>query len=274
MNRLFVRECIRRFLEEDVGRGDITTEAIPLTGSARAVIVAKEEGVLAGAPFVRELFSLLGGVEVRVLKGEGERFRAGDVLIELEGSPDSILTGERVSLNLLQSLSGIATLTRRFVELLEGTGIRLLDTRKTTPGYRYFEKYAVRVGGGTNHRFALYDMVLVKDNHKRVAGGLERAVRAVRERLSPAYRIEVEVENLEELEVALALGVDMVLLDNFSPPEVGRAVELVGGRALVEVSGNVTLENLKDYAIEGVDFISAGSIVYAASWVDLSLRVL
>jgi len=274
MNPLFVREHIRRFLEEDIGRGDVTTEALRPSGSVRALVVAKEEGILAGSPFAAEVFSLLGGVKVKTLKGEGERFQRGEALLELEGEAQSILTGERVALNLLQSLSGIATRTRKFVEALEGTGVRLLDTRKTTPGYRYFQKYAVRVGGGLNHRFALYDMVLIKDNHKRIMGGLREAVRAVKERVGPAYRIEVEVGNLEEVEEALEEGVDLIMLDNFSPEEVKSAVELIGGRAQVEVSGNITLENLRDYAVRGVDFVSSGSVIYRASWIDLSLRVL
>jgi len=274
VNRVFVRNQIIRFLEEDLGRGDITTEALYPERNIRAVIISKGEGVLAGTPFVRELFSLLGEVELRVLKGEGERFRAGDVIMELEGRAESILMGERLSLNLLQSLSGIATLTAEFVKALDGTGVRILDTRKTTPGYRYFEKYAVRIGGGTNHRFALYDMILIKDNHKRVAGGLRKAVELVKKRISPAYKIEVEIEDLSELELALDAGVDMVLLDNFTPEEVRTAVEIVRGRIPVEVSGNITIENVREYAVKGVNFISSGSIVYRASWIDLSLRVL
>jgi len=238
MNPLFIRQQIRRFLEEDIGRGDVTTEALQPPESVKALVVAKEEGILAGAPFATEVFSLLGGVKVRVLKGEGERFYRGETLLELEGQARSILTGERVALNLLQSLSGIATYTEKFVKALEGTGVKLLDTRKTTPGYRYFQKYAVRVGGGLNHRFALYDMVLIKDNHKRVMGGLGKAVRAVKKRIGPS------------------------------------AVKLIGGKALVEVSGNITLENVRDYAVKGVDFISSGSIIYRAPWIDLSLRVL
>ncbi len=274
MNRLFVRSQLQRFLEEDLGTGDLTTELIVSEETARAVVRAKERGILAGLPFVQELFLMLGGVYVKPLVSEGSEFREGDTILELEGRAEIILSGERVALNILQSLSGIATRTREFVKALEGTGIRILDTRKTTPGYRFFEKYAVRVGGGSNHRFALYDMVLIKDNHKRVAGGLEPAVRRVRERVSPAYRIEVEVENLEELEKALELGVDMVMLDNFSPEEVREAVKVVRGRAEVEVSGGITLENIGDYAIEGVDYISSGSIIYCASWIDLSLKVL
>ena len=274
MNRLFVRSQLQRFLEEDLGTGDLTTELVVSEETARAVIKAKQKGILAGLPFVQELFLMLGGVYVKPLISEGEEFEEGDTILELEGRAEIILSAERLALNLLQSLSGIATRTRKFVKALEGTGVRILDTRKTTPGYRFFEKYAVRVGGGSNHRFALYDMVLIKDNHKKVAGGLEPAVRRVKEKISPAYKVEVEVESLEELERALELGVDIVMLDNFSPEEVREAVKVVRGRAEVEVSGNITLENVKDYAVEGVNYISSGSVIYGASWCDLSLKVL
>jgi len=274
MNRLFVRSQLQRFLEEDLGTGDITTELVCSEETAKAVVKAKTKGVLAGLPFVQELFLMLGGVYVKPLIGEGLEFGEGQIILELEGRADQILMGERVALNLLQSLSGIATRAREFVKALEGTGIKILDTRKTTPGYRFFEKYAVRVGGASNHRFALYDMVLIKDNHKRVAGGLAEALRRVKEKVSPAYKIEVEVESLEELEEALTLGVDIVMLDNFSPEGVREAVKLIGGRAEVEVSGNITLENVRDYAVEGVNYISSGSIIYGASWCDLSLKVL
>ena len=237
-------------------------------------MVAKDEGVLAGLPFVEELFLMVGGVYVKPLKNEGSLFTEGEVLLEIEGRALEILSCERLALNLLQSLSGIATYTRSLVEALEGTNIKLLDTRKTTPGYRFFEKYAVRVGGGKNHRFALYDMVLIKDNHKRVAGGLKEAVKLVKEKVGPAYKIEVEVENLTEVEEALSEGVDIIMLDNFSPEEVKEAVKIVNGRVKVEVSGGINLENIKDYAVEGVDFISCGSVIHHAPWVDLSLRVL
>nr|WP_255347740.1 carboxylating nicotinate-nucleotide diphosphorylase [Hydrogenivirga sp. 128-5-R1-1] len=172
MNRLFIRSQLQRFLEEDLGTGDLTTELIVSEETVRAVIKAKDRGVLAGLPFVQELFLMLGGVYVKPLVSEGGEFKKGDTILELDGRAEIILSGERLALNILQSLSGIATRTREFVQALEGTGIKILDTRKTTPGYRFFEKYAVRVGGGSNHRFALYDMVLIKDNHKKLAGGM------------------------------------------------------------------------------------------------------
>lgn len=268
-----VDAILLEFLKEDIGRGDITTEGVCRGERARAVIRAKEEGILAGVEFAVRVFSLLG--EVKVLKSmkDGESFSAGDELLVLEGPAHILLMGERVALNLLQRMSGIATLTRRFVDALQGTGVRLLDTRKTTPGMRYFEKYAVRVGGGTNHRYALYDMVLIKDNHKAIAGSIKEAVRRVREKVSPLYRIEVEVENLDELKEALECKVDMVLLDNFSPQEVKEAVSIAGGRLLIEVSGNINLNNIREYAIEGVDFISSGAITHSARWLDISMRL-
>lgn len=261
------------FLEEDIGHADITTEGVCRGEKARAVVVAKEGGVLAGIGFALRVFELLGGVELIKSLRDGEEFSKGDEVLVLEGPSDVLLKGERVALNLMQRLSGIATVVRRYVKALEGTNIKLLDTRKTTPGMRYFEKYAVRVGGGINHRFGLYDMVLIKDNHKAVAGSIREAVKRVKERLSPAYKVEVEVENLQELEEALECGVDMVLLDNFSPEEVREAVKITKGRVLVEVSGNINLENIKDYAIEGVHFISSGAITHSARWLDLSMKM-
>ena len=274
MNEIFIREKIKEFLLEDLGTGDITTEGIYRGEKARAVIKAKEGGVFAGSPFVKMVFELLGGVKVEFKKGEGEEFKKGDILATLEGDAKSILIGERLSLNILQRLSGIATTTKEFIKKLQGTKVRILDTRKTTPGFRYFEKYAVRVGGGTNHRFGLYDMVLIKDNHKKIAGGIREAVRRVREKISPLYKIEVEVENLGEVEEALKAGVDIIMLDNFTPQEVKEAVKIIKGRTLVEVSGNVTLDNVLDYAVEGVDFISSGSIIHSSRWLDISLKFL
>ncbi len=274
MNRFFIRSQLQRFLEEDVHTGDITTELVCSKEVVKAQVRAKSEGVLAGLPFVQELFLMLGGVYIKPLVGEGERFGAGDIILELEGGADTILTAERLALNILQSLSGIATYARELVKALEGTGIKLLDTRKTTPGFRYFEKYAVRVGGAVNHRMALYDMVLIKDNHKKVAGSLREAVLRVKSKVSPAYKIEVEVESIEELAQAIELGVDIVMLDNFSPQEIREALKIKRRGVEIEVSGNITLQNIGEYAIEGIDYISSGSVIYSASWCDLSLRVL
>ncbi|MFN7064804.1 MAG: carboxylating nicotinate-nucleotide diphosphorylase [Aquificaceae bacterium] len=268
-----VDRVLLRFLEEDLGNSDITTEGIFRGERARGAVLAKEEGVLAGIGFAIRFFEMLGGVEVIKSLEDGKEFKKGEELLLLEGPGEILLKGERVALNLVQRLSGIATTTREFVRALEGTGIKLLDTRKTTPGMRYFEKYAVRVGGGFNHRFGLYDMVLIKDNHKVIAGGIGAAIKRVKEHLSPAYKIEVEVENLTELQEAIEGGVDMVLLDNFSPEDIKKAIEIIKGRVLVEVSGNITLANIRDYAIEGVNFISSGAITHSAKWIDLSMRL-
>ncbi|SHK41687.1 carboxylating nicotinate-nucleotide diphosphorylase [Thermocrinis minervae] len=270
----FIDKRLLEFLEEDIGHGDVTTLGVFRGERVRAQIKAKEEGVVAGLLFAKRVFELLGEAHITLMVQEGDWVVKGDVLMEIDAAGDVVLSGERTALNLLQRLSGIATMTREFVKRLEGTKVRLLDTRKTTPGLRFFEKYAVRVGGGNNHRFALYDMVLIKDNHKRLAGSIREAVRRVRERIGPSYKVEVEVESLEELEEALFCGVDMVLLDNFSPQMVEEAVNLIKGRLLVEVSGNITLENIREYAIEGVDFISVGAITHSARWIDLSLKVL
>ncbi|MCS7263098.1 MAG: carboxylating nicotinate-nucleotide diphosphorylase [Aquificaceae bacterium] len=269
-----VDKLLLRFLEEDVGHGDLTTEGVYRGERARAVVRTKERCVLAGVPFAVRVFELLG--EVKVLKAleEGRECVEGEEVLVLEAPACVLLTGERVALNLLQRMSGIATLTRDFVKALEGTKTRLLDTRKTTPGMRLFEKHAVRVGGGANHRYALYDMVLIKDNHKAVCGSIEEAVRRVREKVSPLCPIEVEVENLQELQEALRCGVQVVMLDNFSPQEVREAVKLVEGRAKVEVSGGIGLDNIREYAVEGVDFVSVGAVTHSAKWVDMSMRLL
>ncbi len=268
-----MREFLRLFLQEDIGTGDITSESVCRGETAVGIIRAKEEGIFAGLPFAIEVFKLLGDIIVHRAWSEGSPFKEGDVLLEIEGPAEVLLKGERLALNILQRLSGIATLTRQYVKALEGTSIKILDTRKTTPGFRYFEKYAVRIGGGKNHRFALYDMVMIKDNHKAIAGSITGAVRRVREHIGPAYKIEVEVENLEELQEALRCEVDIVMLDNFKPKDVERAVQMVNGRAKVEVSGNINLTNIRDYAIEGVDFISVGAITHSARWVDMSMKL-
>ncbi len=270
----FVRKELLRFLEEDIGRGDITSEAICRGEYIKAHIKAKSEGVLAGSPFAEEIFKILGRVQINFSKKEGEVFKEGELLAELEGDAYTILSAERTVLNLLQSLSGIATRARLFAETLSGTNIKILDTRKTTPGFRFFEKYAVRIGGGLNHRYALYDMILIKDNHKKVAGGIKEAIRKAKEKFGHIYKIEVEIENLLELEEALSEGADIVMLDNFEPEQVKEAIQLIKGKVKVEVSGNINLKNLGQYAIKGVDFISAGTIIYGASWADLSLKVL
>jgi len=266
---------IRNALAEDVGAGDVTTGAALLgdeTGLARAT--AKAELIVAGIEVFGEVFRTLDPVlSFTPRKRDGEKAGKGDLLAEIEGSLASILTAERVALNLLQRMCGIATLTRRYVDEIAGTEAKILDTRKTAPGLRILDKYAVRAGGGCNHRFALYDGVLIKDNHIAAAGGIGPAVRRVRERVPHTFRIEVEVKNMAELEEALIAGADSVLLDNMGLPEMAAAVTRVGRKIPVEASGNMTLERVREVASTGVDLISVGALTHSAAAADISLNV-
>ncbi len=278
MNPLLVDELLKGYLNEDIGRVDLTTEGVFRGERARASVVAKESGVLAGLPFALRVFRLLDG-EVKVLsaKREGSTFEKGEILIELEGNAKTLLMGERVALNILQRLSGIAAKTRRMVEKIRDLPVKLLDTRKTTPGFRLFEKYAVKVGGGENHRYALYDMVMIKDNHIKLAGSVEEAVKRVKELIPPVYKIEVEVSNWEELLKILKLPVDIVMLDNFSAKEAKEAVEVIRRERPdmeIEISGGINEENIRDYAQTGCDYISSGSVIHSARWLDLSMKLL
>ena len=268
-------DVLARSLAEDIGRGDLTSEALfNEEDRCRARVLLKEEGVVCGLAVVRAAFRRLDeATELEMLVEDGAR--VSDVpreLVRMAGQTRAILGAERVALNLLGRLSGIATLTRAFVAAVEGTGVAILDTRKTTPGLRALEKYAVRVGGGVNHRFGLYDAVLVKDNHLRLAGGVEEAVRRLRSSLP--LPLEVEADTLEQVEQALGLGVERILLDNMRPFEVAAAVELVAARAQLEVSGGVTLSNVRRYAETGVNAISIGALTHSARSLDISLEVL
>jgi nicotinate-nucleotide pyrophosphorylase (carboxylating) len=263
---------VQTALAEDVGTGDRTTDAIASTAArCRARLQLEERGVVCGLPAARAVFAALDPeLSFARLLEEGTRVHEPPVtLAELEGSARAILTGERTALNLLGRLCGIATFTRAHVERAEGTGVTVLDTRKTTPGLRALEKYAVRCGGGANHRFGLDDAILVKENHIRIAGGIARAVAALRDGLP----IEVEAETLAEVEEALAAGVDRILLDNMTVADVRRAVELTAGRAELEASGGMTLETVRAYAETGVDFISIGALTHAARSLHVSLEV-
>jgi len=277
MNPLLVDKLLKEFLLEDIGRADLSAEGVFRGERVKAVIKAKGEGILAGLPFASRVFRLLGGdIEITPLKREGQPFSKGEILVEIRGNAKTLLMGERVALNLLQRLGGIALKTSQMVEKIKDLPVKILDTRKTTPGFRLFEKYAVKVGGGENHRFALYDMVMVKDIHIAVAGSVREAVRRVREIIPPVYKIEVEVSNFDELEEVLKLPVDIVMLDNFSVEDAKRAVELIREERpelKIEISGGITPENVRDYALTGADFISSGSIIHSANWVDLSLKI-
>ena len=268
-------ELIRKALAEDIGPGDVTTGAAlrgDEAGQARAM--AKADLVVAGIAVFGEVFRTLDPALTFIpRKRDGERAAKGETLAEISGTLASILTAERVALNLLQRMCGIATLTRRYVDKIAGMHAKILDTRKTAPGLRILDKYAVRTGGGCNHRFALYDGVLIKDNHITAAGGIEPAVRRVRGRVPHTLKIEVEVKNPAELEEALAAGADSVLLDNMGLPEMAAAVKRVAGRILLEASGNVTLERVREVAATGVDLISVGALTHSAAAADISLNV-
>jgi len=268
------RELIERALAEDIGVGDVTTDAlVPADARARAIIEQKARGVIAGLDVARAVFEAVDGElrwEPRVTEGE---WREGGPVAEIWGSAASILKGERVALNFLGRLSGIATLTARFVRAVEGTGTQILDTRKTTPGLRELEKRAVATGGGTNHRSGLHDAILVKENHIEAAGGVGEATRRALAAARDRMQVEVECASLEEVEETVNAGASMILLDNMTPDELRRAVELTAGRAKLEASGGVTLENVGEIAETGVDYISVGALTHSAPALDLSLRM-
>ena len=270
-----IQELIQSALKEDIGSGDITTSAV-LSGRevGNARVVAKEDMVVAGIGIFKEVFSF-SEEEVKFTDRveDGEPVKSGDVLTEMSGNLGDILTAERVALNFLQRMCGIATLTRRYVDEIRGTGAKILDTRKTTPGLRVLEKYAVMIGGGFNHRFGLYDGILIKDNHIDAAGGIIAAVDRVKKGVPHTLKIEIEVKNLREVEEALSAGVDIIMLDNMEVEEIKKAVSLIKGGVLVEASGNITLSNVKRIAETGVDFISIGALTHSAPSSDISLKL-
>jgi nicotinate-nucleotide pyrophosphorylase (carboxylating) len=271
---------IRRFLTEDVGRGDVTSDrVVPKTSRASADMVARQDCVVAGLPLAKAVFLAIDPeIAVADRASDGDRVAAGAVLAHVEGPAGPILTGERVALNLVQRLSGIATLTRAYVEAIAGTGACVSDTRKTTPGLRLFEKYAVHVGGGRNHRMGLYDAILIKDNHRAIAGGAAAAVAAARRANGEAMPIQIEVDALADLPRVFDLGVEAVLLDNMTPLEVAEAVKLArshprGRDCWIEASGGITLGTVRAYAEAGVDTISVGALTHSAAAVDIALDI-
>ncbi|MCR6739819.1 carboxylating nicotinate-nucleotide diphosphorylase [Aeromonas dhakensis] len=278
-----IRRAVRAALLEDLGdaltaldqpdaSADITAQLIPADRISTAHVITREAGVFCGQPWVDEVFTQLGGdVQVEWLVQDGEVLTPNQELFRLHGPARTLLTGERNALNFVQTLSGVATLTARYVAELAGTDCRLLDTRKTLPGLRSAQKYAVTCGGGKNHRIGLYDAYLIKENHILACGGIAQAIAEAR-RLNPGKPVEVEVESLAELAQALAAQADIVMLDNFDVPMMREAVALNQGRAKLEVSGNVTLDTLAEYAATGVDFISVGALTKHVRALDLSMR--
>ncbi|MDY6951929.1 MAG: carboxylating nicotinate-nucleotide diphosphorylase [Thermodesulfobacteriota bacterium] len=271
-----LRDRLKAYLVEDLGHGDITSCHLPGGDkTATAVIRAKDEGILAGLPVAAETFSLLDpGAETDLLAEEGAALTRGMEIARVTGPAHALLRAERTALNILQRLSGIATTTRKMVDLIASTGTRLVDTRKTTPGLRLLEKYAVTMGGAGNHRMGLYDCAMVKDNHIKVAGSIKDAVAAVRKAIPFTARIEVEVKDLEELQEALDAGAHLVLLDNMDLSTLHQAVDQARGKALTEASGNITPENILAVAQTGVDYISSGAIIHHAVWLDMNMKIL
>jgi nicotinate-nucleotide pyrophosphorylase (carboxylating) len=273
MNSFILDPILRRALEEDIGTGDVTTLATIEPGTqANAELVAKEDFILSGIDVARRVFQLLSAeTAFEKLITDGQAVKRGEVLAWIKGDAAILLQGERVALNLLQRMCGVATLTAAFVRKVEGTQAVVVDTRKTTPGLRVLEKYSVRMGGGGNHRMALYDAVLIKENHVAAAGGITAAVSRAQQRVPHTQKIEVEVRNLEEVSEALAAKADILLLDNMSLAELTAAVDLVGDQALTEASGGVNLESVREIAETGVRLISVGALTHSYRAVDISM---
>lgn len=269
-----VRDDVLRALQEDVGSGDITARLIDADQQAEATVISREHAVLCGRPWFEQAFQLLGGaVRIDWRVQDGDTVEANQILCVVYGPARVLLTGERSALNFLQTLSGTATVARRYVEALGDSGVELLDTRKTLPGLRLAQKYAVRCAGGRNHRIGLYDGVLIKENHIAAAGSIVRAVDQARHHAPHGIAVEVEVEDLQQLHEALAAGADIVLLDNMTPDTLREAVAITAGQAKLEASGGITLDNIRAIAETGVDYISIGAITKHVQAVDLSMRI-
>ena len=270
-----ILKIIHEALHEDIGKGDITTQAtVRSRKKGSALAIAKDDFIIAGLYIFEATFKCLDkNIRVKKLMKDGCRAKKGDVIAEVSGSLAGILQAERVSLNLFQRMCGIATQTAKYVKAVAGTKTIILDTRKTVPGLRILDKMAVCIGGASNHRIGLYDGVLIKDNHIQAAGGITAAVMAQRKHLSRAMAIEVETENLSEVKEALHCDVEIIMLDNMSIPAMKKAVDFVGGRALLEASGNVNLQNVASIAATGVDFISVGELTHSVHAADISLKI-
>lgn len=277
-----IEEIIRQALEEDLGSGDHTSLAtIPGESAGKSKLLVKEQGILAGVDIARQVYYLLDpSLQFDILITDGSAVMPGDIAFYVSGSSRSILTGERLALNFMQRMSGIATATSQLVKLIEGTRAKILDTRKTTPLLRELEKTAVRLGGGENHRMGLYDMIMIKDNHVDFAGGISKAISAVHDYLrlknkGLRLKIEIEVRNFDELQEVLDTGrIDRVMLDNFTAPDLAKAVKMIGGRFETEASGSINTHNIREYAETGVDFISVGALTHHIKSLDMSLKAI
>lgn len=275
INIIEIDRILEKALNEDIGTGDITTNSIvPKDATTIAYIYAKKPGVIAGLPVAERTFKKLDpNLSFRYKVQDGAMVEKGTVLAEVNGSARAILTAERVALNLLQRLSGIATKTNNIAKSIADTGAKIVDTRKTTPGLRMLEKYAVRVGGGTNHRFGLYDAVLIKDNHIKVASGIKNAVLSARKMAPHTMKIEVECEYIEQVQEALEVGADIIMLDNMANENIKQAVQIINKKALIEVSGGINEDTIREAAVAGVDLISVGALTHSVVALDISLDI-
>ena len=275
-NNIWLDRIIHRAIEEDLGTGDLTTDAI-IAPEARgkAVLETREEIILAGLSVFTRVFKLLSSdMEFEYLFRDGQPVSAGERICIISGSLPAILKAERTALNFIQRMSGIATITRRYVDRVRESKVRIIDTRKTVPGLRLLDKYAVRMGGGSNHRMGLFDGILIKDNHITAAGSISKAVSLARDKAPHTIKVEVEVEDLAGVEEAIRAGTDMILLDNMEPEEIRKAVSIAKGKVIIEASGGIDLDNVQEVAQTGVDLISIGALTHSAQAVDLSLEVI
>lgn len=275
LNFELIKQVVDYALQEDIGNGDITTNSlIPYDMQAKATMVTKASGVIAGLAVAEYVFKTLSpDVLWKTFVNDGDKVAKGTLILEISGSYRALLTGERLALNFLQRMSGIASMTANYITALEGYKTKILDTRKTVPGLRLLDKYAVKMGGGTNHRIGLYDMVLIKDNHIKVAGGITKAVEQIKRSVSKEIQIEVETTTIEEVKEALLSGADIIMLDNMSNSTMAESVKIIGGRAKVEASGNMTIERLKEVAATGVDYISIGALTHSVIALDISMNI-
>jgi len=279
MNLMNIEYILKNALLEDIGSGDVTTSSIiPENHRSKAVMIAKDDFLLAGVTFAERVFKLIdSGLRFKTYKEDGNAVKEGDVIAELNGNSRLLLMAERTALNLLQRLSGIATLTHKFVESVKGLPVKIVDTRKTTPGIRALEKYAVRVGGGCNHRFGLFDGILIKDNHINVVGNIRKAIKMAKKNSHHMLKIEVEAKSLREVRDALSEGAHIIMLDNMSIRDIRQSVNLIRGKnphVIIEASGNMNLKNIRAVAETGVDLISIGALTHSAVAVDISMKVI
>ena len=273
LNYLIIDDIIQRGLNEDMPFGDITTSSIiPKDSTCTASLYVKEDGIICGLPVFERVFTLIGDVKCNLLKKDGDKVSKGEKIGEVKGNTQKVLMGERIGLNLLQRMSGIATTTYRYAKEIEHTKAKVVDTRKITPLYRHIDKYSVLCGGGANHRYSLSDSILIKDNHIDAAGSISNAVALAKKNASFTTKVEVETETKEEVLEAINSKADIIMLDNMSPAMAKEMVSLIDGRAIVECSGNVTIENIKDYAETGTDYISVGALTHSFKVLDISLK--